>query len=256
MAVTAGGGANPTSTISAVNVGLRETGGTIFNVAAGSGAGGSNNVGGGVDLLFSGNILSKTNNANTALIKQGNGVMELTGGNTFISPVQITGGILQINSIANGGIATTVSAPVTGSNTLTVGSANGIAAGQYLGFGNGANIYAGTYVANSYTPGSTSVPVIVPSSTAGGSLGVVNTTAEFGTANPLGLSTNVASNLIIDGGTLQYVGGTGSTNRLFQVGTTTAGGTATIDSSGTGPLSFTNTGPLTYGTVCRPAIWF
>jgi fibronectin-binding autotransporter adhesin len=249
-AVNAGGGSNPTSTISAVNVAIRETGGTIFNVSAGSGTGGSNNPGGGVDLLFSGTILSRGNNANTTLIKQGNGVMELTGANAFITPVQISAGTLQINSIANGGVQTTATG-TSGGTSVTVASATGLAAGQAVGFGTGSNINAGSTIGSGYTSGSTTVPLAIPTnSTDTGTLtGAVNTTLNFGTANPLGISTNAASNLIIDGGTLQYVGGTGSTDRLFQVGTTTVGAIGSVDASGSGPLTFTNAGALTYGTT-------
>jgi fibronectin-binding autotransporter adhesin len=255
-AVTAGGGTNPTSTISAVNTALLEPGGTIFNVMAGSGAGGSLASPGGVDLLFSGTILSRTRSSNTALIKQGNGVMELTGANAFITPVQVSAGTLQINSIANGGVQTTATG-ASGATSVTVTSATGLAAGQAVGFSSGSNINAGTTVGSGYTSGSTSVPLAIPTTT-GTTAGAVSTTLTFGVANPLGISTNVASNLIIDGGTLQYVGGAGSTDRLFTVGSTEAGGaTGTLDASGStandsGALNFSNPGAIAYGTTGQP----
>jgi autotransporter-associated beta strand protein len=49
-----------------------------------------------------------------------------------------------------------------------------------------------------------------------------------------------ADDLVIQNGTLQYVGGAATTNRLFTLGT--AGGT--LESSGSGPINFSNTGPL------------
>ena len=70
-----------------------------------------------------------------------------------------------------------------------------------------------------------------------------------GTSSNIGASTKAATKLILDGGTLQYTGAAQSTNRLFQIGQTTAGGTGTIDASGSGALSFTNTGSITYGTT-------
>src|SRR4029077_17403213 len=56
----------------------------------------------------------------------------------------------------------------------------------------------------------------------------------------LGASTNAATNLILNGGTLSYTGAAVSTDRLFSVGT--SGGT--IDASGSGAVNFTNTGSM------------
>jgi autotransporter-associated beta strand protein len=104
----------------------------------------------------------------------------------------------------------------------------------------------------------------------GGSLSVINTagtTVLVGTNNytgvtringgtlgvtepgSLGSSSNAATNLVLNGGTLRYIGGEQSTDRLFQVGDTTAGVTGTLDASGTGALTFTNTGSVAYGTA-------
>ncbi|MGV3532098.1 MAG: beta strand repeat-containing protein, partial [Chthoniobacteraceae bacterium] len=61
-----------------------------------------------------------------------------------------------------------------------------------------------------------------------------------GAVSSIGQSSNVASNLLIDGGTLRYIGSGNSSDRLFSIGV--AGGT--IDASGSGALNFTNTGVL------------
>jgi len=82
----------------------------------------------------------------------------------------------------------------------------------------------------------------------GGTLEVTQL-ANGGVASGIGSGSSTASNLVINGGTLKYTGDATSTDRLFQVGQTTNGGTATIDASGTGAVNFTNTGSLTYGTV-------
>lgn len=66
------------------------------------------------------------------------------------------------------------------------------------------------------------------------------TLANGGSASSIGSSSNAASNLYIQGSTLQYVGGPTSTDRLFTIGSNGA----TIDASGSGPISFTNTGAL------------
>jgi fibronectin-binding autotransporter adhesin len=66
----------------------------------------------------------------------------------------------------------------------------------------------------------------------------VNDLANGGLNSPIGKSTNVASNLIIQGGTLRYNGPGDSTDRLFTIGTHGAA----IESSGTGAVVFSNTG--------------
>jgi autotransporter-associated beta strand protein len=66
----------------------------------------------------------------------------------------------------------------------------------------------------------------------------VNDLANGGVNSPIGKSSNAASNLIIQGGTLRYNGPGDSTDRLFSIGTHGA----TIESSGTGAVVFSNTG--------------
>ena len=73
----------------------------------------------------------------------------------------------------------------------------------------------------------------------GGTLSVT-TLANGGSASGIGSSSNAASNLILNGGALQYTGSGASTNRLFTLGTNNG----SLDASGTGALSFTNTGAI------------
>jgi fibronectin-binding autotransporter adhesin len=70
----------------------------------------------------------------------------------------------------------------------------------------------------------------------------VSTLANGGSPSDIGEANNSASNFVLDGGILQYTGGTVSIDRLFTI--TTNGGT--IDSSGFGPLTLNNTGSLSY----------
>lgn len=77
----------------------------------------------------------------------------------------------------------------------------------------------------------------------GGTLSA-NTLADGGFNSSIGASTNVATNLVLDGGALKYVGSGASTDRLFTV----ARGGGIIDASGTGAVNFTNTGNLGYGS--------
>ncbi len=79
----------------------------------------------------------------------------------------------------------------------------------------------------------------------------VTTVADAGVPSALGQAAAGPQFLRLDGGTLRWVGtAPGSTNRGFQVGQTTVGGTATIEASGaTGaPVTFTATA-LGFGTT-------
>lgn len=75
----------------------------------------------------------------------------------------------------------------------------------------------------------------------------VTTLANGGVASGIGQSGTAAANLLINGGTLRYMGTGGSTNRLLQIGTTTNGAEGIIDSSGSGAIEFSNTGFVGYG---------
>ena len=59
----------------------------------------------------------------------------------------------------------------------------------------------------------------------------------------IGAATNVATNLILNGGTLQYTGATVSTNRLFSLQAS-----STLDASGTGAVNFNNTGTMGFSS--------
>jgi fibronectin-binding autotransporter adhesin len=75
------------------------------------------------------------------------------------------------------------------------------------------------------------------STTIAGTLSVA-ALADGGSNSAIGASSSAASNLVLNGGSLQFTGPAVSTNRLFSV--TSAGGT--LDASGTGPVTYANTG--------------
>ena len=68
----------------------------------------------------------------------------------------------------------------------------------------------------------------------------VGTIGNGGVAGNLGSASNAATNLVLNGGTLQYTGAAASTDRLFTLGT----GGGTLDSSGSGTATFSNTGSM------------
>lgn len=173
----------------------------------------------------------------TSVAKAGTGNWILSGANSYTGSTSITGGVLSVGSVADGGVQKSGTTGAIGASTITVADTTGLMVGQAV---SGTNIGAGAVITDIT---GTTVTLSVANT------GAVNTAVSFGTANALGLSVNTAGNLVINGGTLQYTGGAASTNRLFQVGQTTAGGTATLDASGTGAINFSNTGNLTYGNA-------
>jgi fibronectin-binding autotransporter adhesin len=116
----------------------------------------------------------------------------------------------------------------TGANTLAAVIGNS-GAGVTSVTKSGAGTWALTGT-NSYT-GATTI---------NGGILVVSSLANGGSNSGIGASTNAATNLSINGGTLQYTGAGASTDRLLTIGA--SGGT--IDSSGSGALIFTNAGAL------------
>jgi fibronectin-binding autotransporter adhesin len=64
--------------------------------------------------------------------------------------------------------------------------------------------------------------------------------ANGGTNSSIGASTSGAGNLVLNGGTLQYVGAAGSTDRQFTLGSNGGG----LDASGSGAINFTSTAPV------------
>lgn len=79
---------------------------------------------------------------------------------------------------------------------------------------------------------------------------VATTLANGGSGNnsSIGASNPVASNLILNGGTLQYTGAAVSTDRLFSLQISSS-----IDASGAGAVNFTNTGAMGFnsGTAAK-----
>jgi fibronectin-binding autotransporter adhesin len=147
-------------------------------------------------------------------------VAPTVGGNVQISGLTLTAGAA---NAANELIVHQYST----ANTLTISSAvtnNGTGLTSVTKVGPGTLRMTG---ANTYT-GITAVLGGVLEVDALGNAGMANP------ANPLGQSSNAAANLVLDGGTLRYVGTTdGSTDRLFTLGP----GGATLDAAGTGKFT-------------------
>ncbi|WP_395741000.1 autotransporter-associated beta strand repeat-containing protein [Prosthecobacter sp.] len=168
----------------------------------------------------------------TSLVKSDVGTWVLTGTNTYTGTTTISGGVLQVGdggtagTLGSGAVTNNASLVINRSNAITVantisGSGSLTQAGGGTMTLSGANTYTGSTVINS---GVLSVAAL----------------ANGGVSSNIGASTSAASNLVLNGGTLQYTGAAATTDRLFSVGT--SGGT--VDASGTGAVNFNNTGSM------------
>lgn len=151
---------------------------------------------------------SATATGNLGLVKDGAGTFTLSNtSNQYTGATVLNGGVLEVAQLTNGGIVKTVSTTA-GSAVVTMTDTAGLTPGMTFvaanlptGFGvstvdSGTNITIGT--------------------TAGILTG--SSTAHFGIASTLGLSTSAASNLVFGGGTLRYTGAaSNSTDRNFTI---------------------------------------
>ncbi len=191
------------------------------------------------------NIGSSTNAAANLILN--GGTLEYTGaGNSTnrLFTVGVNGGALAASGTGAVNFTNTgaVAYSAAGSRSLTLKGTSTTDNTLALSIGNASGgttslvkSDAGKWIlsaANSYT-GSTQI--------LGGTLSVSNL-QNGGSNSNIGASTNAAANLLIDNGTLQYMGAGHSTNRLLTVGT----GGAAIDASGTGAVTFSNTGSLAF----------
>ena len=235
----------------------------------------------GTTLGISGPIVN-----NGQIQKQGAGTLVLSGSNTNVVGTYVRGGILRAgatNAFGSGYLVTDNVAGLSvdlngfntqasylagggtaggninlGSATLTVTSGSGVAstatyAGAIAGTGSfvktGANIEYLSGGASTYTGTTTIGTLNVNGTTAlvGGTL-QVNVLADGGTTSSIGASSNAASNLVLNNGTLQYLGAGNTTDRLFTLGPSSA-----LDASGAGALQFTNTGAVAFSGAANSA---
>ena len=191
-----------------------------------------------------------------SLTKAGLGTLILTKPNTYAGGTSISAGTLQIkdsqslatalvqvtgnctiqagadnlmiNNLVSVGPAATTATLDTQGNTLTLsGAVSGD--GGLNKAGTGKVIITGS---NTYL-GSTTI--------SGGTMSVA-ALADGGLASAIGISSSASTNLVLNGGALEYTGGDVSSDRLFSLGT--AGGS--ISSAGLGALNLTNPGAITF----------
>lgn len=198
-------------------------GGSASSIGAGSSAASDLVLGGTLSYIGAGSSTDRLftiNNTAVTLASNGTGAVNFTNtGHLVVATAASTTLTLSGTNTGNNILSAAIDNPTAGSTKIVK-----TGAGNWGLFGD-----------NSYT-GITTI--------AGGTLSA-NTLANGGSNSSIGASGNAATNLVIDGGALKYVGTGGSTDRLFTV----AKDGATLDASGTGAVNFTNTGNIAYGTT-------
>ncbi|WP_447930163.1 autotransporter-associated beta strand repeat-containing protein [Sphingopyxis fribergensis] len=148
-----------------------------------------------------------------------NSVLNLTGGGPVGGNIALGGATL---TITNGGsAAATFGGAISGTGGLIK------TGGAFQQLSGCSSSYSGTTVINQ---------------------GVLAVTClgDGGTNSSIGASSSAASNLVLSGGALRYVGTGDSTNRQFTLGAST---TSRLEASGDGAIAFTHAGPLTFASA-------
>ncbi|MBJ7499628.1 MAG: autotransporter-associated beta strand repeat-containing protein [Sphingopyxis sp.] len=165
--------------------------------------------------------LSLDNTAGVLLDLNGynNSALYLIGGGALGGNIALGGATLTINS--GGSAAAVYGGTISGSGGLVK---NG---GSYQELSGCASSYGGITVINQ-------------------GILAVTCLGDGGANSSIGASSSAASNLVLSGGTLRYVGAGDSTNRQFTLGAST---TSKLEASGTGAIAFTHAGPLTFASA-------
>ncbi|GAT35573.1 fibronectin-binding autotransporter adhesin [Terrimicrobium sacchariphilum] len=128
-------------------------------------------------------------------------------------------------------------------STLTVNGSSSTSYSGNLNNGNSATqILALTKSGTSTLTLSNTASTYSGATTINGGILSISTLANGGANSSIGAASSLASNLILNGGTLRYTGAAISTDRLFSVGAN--GGT--LDASGSGAVTFSGTSAIGY----------
>ncbi|MGC3968183.1 MAG: autotransporter-associated beta strand repeat-containing protein [Pirellulales bacterium] len=216
-------------------------GGALGSAAAGT------SVADGATLQISGDVTTLAEVLTLAgLGVGGNGALRnLSGTNTYTGPItlasasriQADAGTLNLDVASGNAVSGAFDLSIGGAGNISVADAINIAAGNLTKFG------AGTVTMSSPVNTYTGVTTL-----GGGTLSVA-ALANGGADSSIGSSSFAAGNLVFDGGTLQYTGGSVTTDRNYTIA---AGKTATINVSTAGAvLTMTGNAPTTTGGLTK-----
>ena len=205
------------------------------------------------------------------LRKEGQGTLVLSGANTYSGATHIRSGTLRMgsaNALGGGNVTIDNAAGAildlngldTGVRALNGGGALGgevLLGGATMTFfapGTGTADFGGRVTGpGALTKNGTFTQVLSGcestydgATTINGGVLATACLADGGVASSIGLSSADATNLIINGGTLRYIGAGGYTNRRFTLGA--SGGNA-LDASGSGAIRFTSDAPVTFAAA-------
>jgi len=213
--------ASTTATISATTMGLGKP--TTFSVAAGSVTGGATP---GVDLLVTSKLVPY---GTQPLTKTGAGTLALDANNTFLVPITIGAGVLQLGTV---GDASALTSPLGGWPTVTNNATLKFASAQTVTV---TNVITGTGT------------VVVAGGTA--ILDGVNTYTGNTTINAglLAGSGTLGGNLVVNASGTVSAGESGAVGVLTATGNTTLGGTALMKLNDTTNDEVSVGGTLYYG---------
>jgi autotransporter-associated beta strand protein len=245
-----------------------DTAGTVTLANGGSitGTGGSTLTSSGTFEMQSGTVSAILAGSGIALNKTTSGTVTLSGVNTYTGLTTVSAGTLEYGvtnalstgevMVAGGSLDLNTFSDTVGAVTLSSGSitgSTGVLTGTSYSLTNTGSvsaILAGTAAltktgAGTATLSGTNTYTGVTTLTAGtlsvGSIG------NGGVAGNLGQATNAASNLVFNGGTLQYTGADATTNRNF---TLNAGTTGTFDIT-TNNLTISGASTATTGALTK-----
>jgi fibronectin-binding autotransporter adhesin len=211
---------------------------SIGNGAISIAAGGAFEVVKDSSTLFMNNVFSGSG----GLVKSGTGLLVLASASPFTGTTTVKAGSLAVgatggsHSLIGGGPVVLESASSVLAHWAIGGSytfANAISGPGTVVMDSGSNT-ATLSGANTYTG---------PTAVRTGTLAIASL-ADGGSTSGIGASTNAATNLVINGGSLRYTGPATTTDRLFSLGT--AGGF--LDASGSGAAQFTNSGAMGFNS--------
>jgi fibronectin-binding autotransporter adhesin len=174
------------------------------------------------------------------LTKSGTGTWTLSAANLFGGITTLNAGVLSVATISAGGVSGLLT--TTTANNATVTLTTGTTAGLTVGM---------TVVSTAIPTGCTVASIVNGTQfTLNSGTGVGAATGRgmtVGTPSNLGLGSGVATNLVFNGGTLQYTGATASTNRNFTIN---PGKVATLDVT-TNNLTLSGASTATNGALTK-----